>query len=210
MTTRALDPPVGPNTDLIPIVDTPAAGRPLGWWGTVGLIATEGTLFGLLLFVALYLRANADVWPPAGVEDPELLRSGIRSAILIGSSIPAFLASRALRAGRVRRFRTLIVVTVVMGTVFLLGHVREFVHLSEKFTPTSHAYGSTFYVITGLHGVHLVIGLIVLAYLWVQATRGRYDAGGEPVGVQCGLLYWHFVDAVWVGVFGVLYVSERF
>lgn len=193
----------------VPIVATPVAERSLGWWGTLGLIATEGTLFALLLFVALFLRANNDPWPPEGIAKPELVTSSIRSVILIGSSIPAILAERALRQGRIRRFIVLVVVTISMGVVFLIGHAMEYLELSKDFTPTSHAYGSMFYSITGLHAVHLTVGLLVLAYLVVQALRGRYDTGGEHNGVRCGLLYWHFVDAVWVGVFGVLYLSEQ-
>ncbi len=214
MALTTLAPPAGRDPGdhgpgAVPIVDTSTAGKPLGWWGMIGLIASEGTLFGLLLFVALFIRANNHPWPPAGIADPELVRSGIRTAILLGSSIPAFFAERALRHRRLRRFQALLVVTMAMGAIFLIGHALEYLKLSEELTPTSNAYGSVFYLVTGLHAVHLTVGLIVLGYMLVQGMRGRYDSGGEPVGVQCGFLYWHFVDAVWIAVFSVLYLSER-
>ena len=193
----------------IPVVDTPLAARPLGWWGMIGLFATEGTLFGLLLFVYFFLRANNHPWPPDGIARPELVKSSIRSVILFASSVPAMLAGRALRAGNVRRFRGMVLLTMCMGTVFLVGHTMEYLDLSKTFTPTSNAYGSVFFIVTGLHAVHLFVGIVILGYLVVQSLRHRYDTGGEPPGVMCGLLYWHFVDVIWVALFASLYLSER-
>ncbi|MEO9223456.1 MAG: cytochrome c oxidase subunit 3 [Acidimicrobiales bacterium] len=181
--------------------------KPLGWWGIVMLIVTEGTIFALLLFANFYLRANNHPWPPPGVEKPKLLISGIRSFILWGSSIPAVLAERALRRNNLRRFRTMIVITLVMATIFMAGHIQEYIEVSRKLTPTSNAYGSSFFTITGLHAIHLLIGMVVLGYLLVQSLRGRYDPGRSRTGVTCGILYWHFVDAVWLAVYPSLYLS---
>lgn len=193
----------------IPVVDTPLAAKPLGWWGMIGLFATEGTLFGLLLFVYFFLRANNHPWPPDGIARPELVKSTIRSVILFASSIPAMLAGRALRNGNVRRFRGMVLLTMFMGTVFLIGHTMEYLDLSKIFTPTTNSYGSVFFLVTGLHAIHLFVGIVILGYLVVQSLRHRYDGGGEPAGVMCGLMYWHFVDAIWVAVFSSLYLSER-
>lgn len=197
-------PPAG-----VPVVETSLADKPLGWWGTIGMIATEGTLFALLLFVYFFLRANNHPWPPPGIARPELVKSGARSVILLGSSVPVMLAERALERGDVRRFRRLVLLAMCMGVAFLAGHVLEYLDLSRKFTPTSNSYGSAFFVITGLHAVHLFVGIVILGYLVAQSLRGRYDQGGRPNGVVCGALYWHFVDAVWIAVFSSLYLSER-
>lgn len=198
-----------PADPRVPLVDTAYAERPLGWWGMIGLFASEGTLFGLLLFVAVFLRANNHPWPPAGIDRPELVKSSIRSVILIASSLPAMLAERALRSGEVRRFRWLLGLTMTMGVVFLIGHTMEYLELSKVFTPTTNAYGSAFFLITGLHAVHLFVGILILGYLVVQSLRDRYGGGETPTGVRCGIMYWHFVDAIWIAVFGVLYLSER-
>lgn len=198
-----------PVDDRVPLVDTAYAERPLGWWGMIGLFATEGTLFGLLLFVAIFLRANNHPWPPPGIDRPELVKSTLRSVILFASTIPAVLAERALKRGEVRRFRWLVGLTMAMGTSFLVGHTLEYLRLSKVFTPTTNSYGSVFFLVTGLHAVHLFVGLLILGYLVVQSLRGRYNQGGSPTGVMCGIMYWHFVDAIWVAVFGVLYLSER-
>lgn len=171
------------------------------------LIVTEATLFGLLLFVNFFLRSNATQWPPLGIEDPELKLSGIRSAILLGSSVPIALAERACRRRDQSAFRRWLVATFLMGSLFMVGHVQEYVMLWPKFTPSTNAYGSVFYTVTGLHALHLLIGLAVLTYLFTQSLRGRYDGQSEPSGVLAGILYWHFVDAVWVAVFSSLYLS---
>lgn len=184
-----------------------AVSRPLGWWGVVGLIATEATLFGLLLFVNFYLRANADRWPPAGTADPELVKSGIRSVVLIASSIPIVLAERAHRRGALRAFRRWLVLALLMASVFLAGHVQEYFELWPELRPDSSAYGSIFYTLTGLHALHLMVGMAVLIYLLVQSSRGRYDGQRDPTAVASGSLYWHFVDVVWVAVYASLYLS---
>lgn len=181
--------------------------RSLGWWGLVVLIASEATLFGLLLFVNFYLRVNARTWPLGGIDDPELTLSAIRSVILLASSIPAVLAERAARRGDQRRFRLLIAITFAMAAIFLAGHIQEYVVLLPEFSWNTNAYGSVFYTITGLHALHLVIGMAVLAYLFVQSWRGRFDGRLDRPSVTCGILYWHFVDVVWIAVYSSLYLS---
>lgn len=181
--------------------------RSLGWWGVVLLICTEATLFGLLLFVNFYLRANAGQWPPKGIEDPELVKTSIRTVILLGSSLPIALGERACRRGDQRAFRRWVATAFTMGALFLAGHVQEYIELWPKFTIHTNAYGSIFYTLTGLHALHLIVGMVVLAYLYVQSSRGRYDGDPEPNSVAAGSLYWHFVDAVWVAVFTSLYLS---
>lgn len=208
MSTTTVRPSAPPAAPLASSSARPHPGsRSLGWWGVVFLIVTEGTLFGLLLFVNFYLRSNAASWPMDDIEDPELLLSSLRSVVLLGSSVPVVLAERAARRGDQRRFRRLLGVAFAMGALFLVGHIQEYVVLFPKFTPSTNAYGSVFYTITGLHALHLIIGMAVLAYLWYQSMRGRYDGRTDPPGIAAGTLYWHFVDAVWVAVFSSLYLS---
>lgn len=199
----------GPDASPVPPGPRPRVPRrSLGWWGTVFLILTEGTVFGLLLFANFYLRANSRHWPQGGIEDPELVKSGIRSVILLSSSLPVHFAEKALEQGHVARFRWWLALTFAMGAVFMVGHVMEYVELWPTFRPSTNAYGSSFYTITGLHALHLLVGLGILFYLFVQSLRGRYDdATRDHQGVTCGILYWHFVDAVWVAVFSSLYLS---
>jgi heme/copper-type cytochrome/quinol oxidase subunit 3 len=206
-TVSSARPPAGRPLATSPAGQTHPGSRPLGWWGVVGLIATEATLFSLLLFVNFYLRANAATWPPPGVEDPELVLSGIRSVILIGSSVPVAIAERAAKRGDEVRMRRYLIITFVMGAVFLAGHIQEYVTLWPKLTFRDSSYGSIFYTLTGLHALHLIVGLGVLAYLVVQSLRGTFEGQHHPTPVACGILYWHFVDVVWVAVYSSLYLS---
>lgn len=181
--------------------------RSLGWWGLVVLIASEATLFGLLLFVNFYLRVNADRWPLGDFDDPELALSSIRTVILLGSSIPAMLADRAARRGDQHRFRLHVGITFAMAAIFLAGHVQEYLVMLPELSWNTNAYGSVFYTVTGLHALHLVFGMAVLIYLYVQSWRGRFDGRLDRPSVTCGILYWHFVDVVWIAVYGSLYLS---
>lgn len=186
-------------------VETRRSGRTLGWWGLVSLIATEATMFALLLFVYLQLWVQSDEWPQDGIAGPELKVSGLRTALLLGSSIPIHLAGRAGERGDLRGVARWLATAWVMGAVFLVGHVLEWHELWPEVRPTTDAYGSAFYTITGFHALHLLVGLIVVGYLWFGSVTDRYGAGHPAL--HNGALYWHFVDAVWVFVFGILYLG---
>jgi cytochrome c oxidase subunit 3/cytochrome c oxidase subunit I+III len=180
-------------------------GRSLAWWGMVMTILTEGTLFALLLFVYFYLFSLAREWPLGGIPPPELPVVSVRTVLLLASSATMSLAERAIRRGRVGMTRLCMVLTFLLGAVFLAGHVEEMLRLPAEYTWSTNAYGSLFYVIVNFHGVHLAVGLILLAFTFVALTRGRYTAD-EHQGLQVAAMYWHFVDVVWVFVFPTLYL----
>jgi heme/copper-type cytochrome/quinol oxidase subunit 3 len=182
------------------------AGRPLGYWGSMVMIATEAMLFLLLLFAYNQLRVRADRWPLGDIAEPELVKSGFRSVVLLASSIPMHLADRAAEEGNQAKLRWSLAVGWLMGAVFLVGHFEEWAGLLHEFTPQTNAYGSLFYTITGLHALHLMIGLLIAGYLFIGAVAGRYE-NASTNGVKNGILYWHFVDVVWVAVYSTLYLS---
>ncbi len=181
-------------------------GRSLGWWGMITLIATEAMVFALLLFSYFYLRAQSSSWPLGGIEKPDLLEPSIRTVLLLGSSIPVHFAERAIKRGEPRRMLVLFAVAWVMAGVFLVGHFLEYADLWDKFRPSTNAYGSLFYSITMLHALHLIVGMTMVAYIWIRGLRGRYDEH-RHVAVETTAMYWHFVDAVWIAVFASLYLS---
>ncbi len=190
----------------VPPLEVRRSGRSLGWWGAVCLIATEAMLFALLLFGNFYLRAVNLHWPMGGIEDPELAKSGVRTIVLLSSTIPAVVAERAIKRGQRRLAATGITLTILMGSAFLAGHVDEYLTLWPKFQPSTNAYGSVFYTITTLHALHVLIGIIVLGFLLWRLLAGHYGAA-RPEPIETGTLYWHFVDVVWVFVFSSLYLS---
>ncbi len=190
----------------VPPLEARRSGRSLGWWGVVLLIATEAMLFALLLFGNFYLRALNHRWPMDGIEDPELAKSGVRTVVLLGSTVPAVVAERAVKRGQRGFAAAGLTLTILMGSAFLVGHVDEYVTLWPHFTPSTDAYGSVFYTITALHALHVLIGIVVLGFLLWRMLAGHYGARrSDPVEV--GTMYWHFVDVVWVFVFSSLYLS---
>lgn len=194
------------DQDLAPPGVREGSGKSLGYWGTWAMIITEAVLFALLLFAYFQLRVGAEKWPLGDIADPELVKSGFRTVVLLGSTIPMHLADKAAEARNQTKLRWSLGVGWLMGAIFLAGHFDEWATLLREFTPTTNAYGSLLYTITGLHALHLIIGLVVAGYLWVGAVAGRYEHG-STTGVKCGILYWHFVDAVWVVVYSTLYLS---
>jgi heme/copper-type cytochrome/quinol oxidase subunit 3 len=177
-----------------------------GAWGMWMLILTEFMIFGSLIGSYFYVRAGADPWPPPGIEKPELVRISLFTVVLLGSSLPMWWAEAGIRAGNLRRLKVGLVIAFVMGAVFFTNQLVEYGQLN--FRPDDNVYGSLFFAITGLHGAHLVIGLLMNGLAQVKAWTGRFDAEHHRT-VEVVSLYWHFVDAVWVLVFSSLYLSPH-
>ena len=200
--------PTGYGDEVLP---AHAAGtRSFGWWGMVWLIATEATLFGILLSSYFYLRfRSGSVWPPSGISDPDLALPLVMSAILWSSSIPVHLAARAIERDNAAGLRLGLALGWVLGAAFLaLQLAVEYPGVLEEFTPRTNAYGSLFFTITGLHASHVFIGLAISAWVQVRAWRGAFGRWRHTT-VQVFAMYWHFVDAVWLFVLLTIYVSPR-
>lgn len=179
--------------------------HPTGQWGMALLIATEAALFAYLLFSYFYLAVRAPgPWPTAG--PPGLDIAIPNTVILVASSASLHWAERGVRRGDLRRLRWGLGVTILLGTTFLALQGFEYSRL--EFSPTSDAYGSAFFIITGLHGSHVLVGTVMLAVLLVLALRGEFSKEDHHF-VSNGALYWHFVDAVWLAVFTCLYLTPR-
>jgi len=182
-----------------------------GWWGMVLFIAVEATLFALLLASYFYVRfRSGPVWPPDGIEDPKLALVLVMSAVLWSSSLPVHLAHSAIKRGHVGAMRVCLALGFVLGAAFLaLQCAVEYPDiLRHEFTPRTNAYGSMFFTITGLHGAHVLVGLLMNAWTQLRARQGAFDRH-RHVTVQNFVLYWHFVDIVWVFVLATLYLSPR-
>ena len=170
--------------------------------GMVVWLASE-LMFFSGLFAAYYFLRGADTeWPPEGVE-LGTARAGVFTAILVASSATVHLAGRQAEAGDERGTRRWTLLTIVLGAVFLANQGLEYAALD--FTATDHAYGSLFYLMTGLHGAHVLGGLFLMGTLLVVAT-GRTSKAPLPSTMSVGIFYWHFVDVVWVAMFATLYL----
>jgi heme/copper-type cytochrome/quinol oxidase subunit 3 len=199
--------PAPPGTAL---PEHTAGPQSFAWWGMVWLIATEATLFAALLATYFYLRfKGGPIWPPGGIEKPELSLPLIMSAILLSSSIPVHYADAGIREGNQRRLRAGLAVGFLLGAIFLwLTWGVEWPEKLHEFKPTTNSYGSLFFTITGFHSLHLVVGLAFSLWTQVRVWRGAFDEH-RHVTVQLFSMYWHFVDVVWIFVFATIYLSPR-
>ena len=196
----------GAAIDVGHLPDLADRSRVPAWWGMVMLLAIEGTVFGTLAVSYFYLRMGEPQWPPAGVSPPDLLLPTVNTAILLASSITMHMADRAASSGDQRRLRWGLLLSLALAVVFLILKVVEYAGVSYSWA--DHAYGSIVWTIVGFHSTHvltLVLKTVVIAAL---AWRG-YFVGRQLIGVQVNGLYWHFVVAVWVPLYAVLYWAPR-
>jgi heme/copper-type cytochrome/quinol oxidase subunit 3 len=184
--------------------------RAFGWWGMVWLIATEATLFAMLIASYFYLRVrHGPVWPPDGIRKPELALPLVMTVILWASSIPVHLADGGIRKGRQGRLRWGLAAGFGLGAVFLLMTVAvEWPRTLREFTPATNVYGSLFFTVTGFHAAHVLVGLLMSLWTQARAWRGAFDTSRD-LGVQTFAMYWHFVDVVWAFVLATVYLSPH-
>lgn len=187
--------------------DAPPGARPSGWWGMVLLIATEATLFTLLIATYFYLRfETAGGWPPDGLTDPEIAKPLIATVILVAAVVPFAWARAAADRLRPRTVRLGLAAGIVLGTGFLVFQYVLTQDSLDTFGPRTDAYGSIFYTLVGLHYVHVAAG--VLLALWALARTWRFDRTAV-VTVKVTVLYWYFLAVVAAIVFLTLYLSPR-
>ncbi|MGA7936099.1 MAG: heme-copper oxidase subunit III [Kovacikia sp.] len=172
--------------------------------GIIVFLIAEGMIFLGLFTAYLTFRAVAPVWPPEGTPERELLLPGINTIILISSSFVIHNADTAIKKNDVKGLQKWFVITAVMGLVFLIGQIYEYFHL--EFGLTTNLFASTFYVLTGFHGLHVCFGLLlILAVLWRSLKKDHYN-NQKHFGVEAAEIYWHFVDVVWIVLFLLLYI----
>ncbi|MDQ2783592.1 MAG: cytochrome c oxidase subunit 3 [Chloroflexota bacterium] len=178
-------------------------GRSVNWWGMLAMIASEVIFFANLIIGYLYLRVRAGQWPPQGIEPLELLLPTINTAILLSSALPMHGAHLAIRRGDRKGMQIGLVLTAVLGMIFLSGQAWEYTH--SPFSIKSGTFGSTFFTLTGFHGLHVMVGIILIWICFFRSLRGSFNRE-HHFNVEAATMYWHFVDAVWVILFGVLYL----
>ncbi|MBM3461518.1 MAG: heme-copper oxidase subunit III [Armatimonadetes bacterium] len=173
----------------------------------LGFIASEATFFTFLIIAYVYFRTFPETGPSArSVLDP--MKTGIFSIFLIASSFTLHVGQISLRKGGASAFGHWLLVTIGFGAIFLTGQALEWNALiAEQVTISRNLFGATFYTLTGLHGLHVFVGLVFLTIVYGLTLRGDFAGGGDPAGVECLSLYWHFVDVVWILLFGIIYLG---
>ena len=186
-----------------------------------------GTLFYSRVLVVPWLAGEGDnfftnfmlwpgfenTWPSTGPSGESVERMdawglpAVNTAILLLSGVTITIAHHALRAGHRTRLLVALGLTVLLGAVFLGFQVYEYVHAYRDLNLTlgSGIYGSTFFMLTGFHGLHVTLGAIMLTVIWFRCARGHFTRE-QHFGFEAVAWYWHFVDVVWLGLFLFVYV----
>jgi cytochrome c oxidase subunit III len=194
---------VPPRTKLATLPIDQRRGMNCMW----AVIATEFMLFVCMFGSYYYLGANKNRW--AIEEPPKLSYALILLVILLGSSFILRWGESQVIARRFIAGRIALWITVAMGLLFLVLQSFEFMSHWKKLAPYSDSYGSIFYTITGLHGAHVVAGVLLLAFVGILPRYGPTSRTPHNV-YRTVSLYWHFVDAVWVLIVLMLYVIPNF
>ncbi len=175
-------------------------------FGIIVFLVAEAMIFMGLFIAYLTFRAVAPVWPPAGTPELELLLPGVNTIILISSSFIIHNADTAIKKDDVKGMRLWFAITAAMGAVFLAGQLYEYFHL--EFGLKTNLFASTFYVLTGFHGLHVFFGVILmLGVLWRSRKPGHYSSTSH-FGIEAAEIYWHFVDVIWIILFILLYLLK--
>lgn len=182
-------------------------GRTTGWWGMVLFICTESATFAAILASYFYLRFIHDTpWPPPGDRPPSLPVPTVGTVVLLLSCLPMLLAGRTGRRPRVHGLMLLL--ALLGGVVFVVLQGVDYSDEWPASTLHKDAYGSLFYTITGLHVLHVVIGLfMVLLVLVGGAVRGV--GRGHLGSVRVVAMYWYFLSVLAVAVYATVYLSPH-
>jgi heme/copper-type cytochrome/quinol oxidase subunit 3 len=193
-------------TDQHAVQDHPTAtgldNRKLGMWAFLG---SECLFFGALISTYLLYRGRS-IQGPFPDEVYDIPYTSVSSFVLLMSSLTMVLALNAIQRGDHRRLRAWLLATALLGITFVGGQVFEFtVFIREGLTITRNLFGSSFFVLTGFHGAHVTVGILMLLTLFGQSLAGRLPVE-RALRVELVGLYWHFVDIVWIVIFTVVYL----
>jgi cytochrome c oxidase subunit 3 len=175
--------------------------------GILLFIVSEVMLFGAFFASYFFLRvvaAEGEPWPPDGFELPVAV-AGVNTAILVTSSVTVHWALESVRRDQRRGLLLGLAATWLLGFTFLFIQINEYVHIG--FSARDGAFGSIFYGLTGLHGAHVFVGLMLLSFANIRAWRGHFGPKAKDhLGVEVPGIYWHFVDGMWIIVYTTIYI----
>ncbi|MDQ3679521.1 MAG: heme-copper oxidase subunit III [Actinomycetota bacterium] len=200
--TLAHEEPVTPAPEHHHATNTGLSNEKLAMWTFLG---SECLLFGALISTYFLYRGRPQAGPtPGSLYDIPF--TSVSSFVLLMSSLTMVLALAAIQRGDLRRLRVWLLATALLGASFIAGQVYEFTSfIREGLTIKTNVAGSSFFTLTGFHGVHVTLGVVMLLSLWYLALRGNLTPERSEV-VEIAGLYWHFVDVVWIVIFTVVYL----
>jgi heme/copper-type cytochrome/quinol oxidase subunit 3 len=174
-------------------------------------LSSEALFFGAFI-TTYFLYRGRDTQFLKGPKPEELLNipfTSVTSFILLMSSLTMVLALAAIQRGDERQLRIWLLATALFGLTFISGQVYEFTEFyREGLTLSSNMFGTSFFVLTGLHGAHVTMGIVWLLLLWGRSAQGRLPQA-KSEAVEIAGLYWHFVDVVWIFIFTAIYLIPQ-
>jgi cytochrome c oxidase subunit 3 len=173
--------------------------------GMLLFIISEVMVFGAFFTAYFFIRVVAvpGGWFPIDDMHLPVAVAGVNTAILVSSSLTLHWAQTSIKNGNRFGLQAGMAATFLLGLTFLFIQINEYVHIG--FAPQDNAQATVFFSLTGLHGAHVTIGLILLGMVTIRAFRGHFSAE-EHHGVEIPGIYWHFVDVMWIVVYTSVYV----
>jgi cytochrome c oxidase subunit 3 len=179
--------------------------RSLMWWGTLGMILIESTVFIIAIVTYFYLRERVNDWPPSGAQ-PALLYGTLNTLILLASAIPNEWTRRVAEKEDLKAVRIGLVICILFGVAFLIVRVFEFGALNTRWNES--AYGSVVYALMTLHTIHLITDFIDTVVLGALMFIGPLS-GRRFVDVSENAFYWYFVVISWLLIYATVYLAPR-
>ena len=174
-------------------------------------LSSEALFFGAFLTTYFLYRGRDPKFMGGPIPDKEfnIPFTSVTSFILLMSSLTMVLALAAVQRGDYRRFRIWILSTALFGATFIGGQIFEFTEFTRKgLNVDTNLFGSSFFLLTGIHGTHVLIGIVWLVSLWGLSMQSKLSQG-DSERVEIAGLYWHFVDVVWIVIFTVIYLLPQ-
>jgi cytochrome c oxidase subunit III len=191
--------------DVAALPDHAFGHKGLIWWGTIGFMVIEGSMFVMAIITYFFLRTRVGEWPPSA-SDPDLTFGTLNTVILLASIAPNQIAKRAAEKLDLRRVQFWLPICLAFGFAFVMVRAVEFTTLGVSWD--SNAYGSIVWFLMGIHTIHLATDILDTSVLAALVYTRHMDAR-RMVDVNENAIYWEFVVFSWIPVYLVIYWAPR-
>lgn len=175
-------------------------------FGFIVFLLSESMVFLGFFGGYIALKLTAADWLPPGVNGLETFTPAINTAVLVSSSFVIYFGELALERNKLNLFRFFLFATAAMGTYFLAGQAIEWNGLD--FGLTSGLFGGTFYLLTGFHGLHVFVGVLLQLGVLIRSFTPKHATPENHYGFASTSLFWHFVDVIWIILFSLIYLWQ--
>ncbi|MBW4473764.1 MAG: heme-copper oxidase subunit III [Stenomitos rutilans HA7619-LM2] len=175
-------------------------------FGFIVFLLSESMVFLGFFGGYIALKLTTADWLPPGVNGLDIFKPAINTAVLVSSSFVIYFGELALERNKLNVFRFFLLATAAMGTYFLVGQAIEWNGLS--FGLTTGLFGGTFYLLTGFHGLHVFVGILLQLGVLIRSFTPKHATPENHYGFAATSLFWHFVDVIWIVLFSLIYLWQ--